>query len=140
MIFNTIRPGKRLLAGVWSAVFLVEVVLKPSMVVGADPVPVVTLQTLFIARCCQEAMRGGGAIGEIQMAGRAAGSVLYVRIGVAAGIGVTAETAPTQQVVCQLQSCFRCIDNRDPGEIAQCFDSAKGLANQIDLILQGKMN
>lgn len=105
MIFNPIRPGKRFLGGVRSSVFGVEIMLKATVIVGAYPVSVVTLQALFIAGGYKEGMRAGCAIGEIQMTGRAPRAVINIGVVVAAGIGMAAQTAPAQQVVGQLQRC-----------------------------------
>lgn len=140
MIFNPVRPGKRLFGGIRSSVFRVEIMFKTTVIVGADPVPVVTLQALFIAGGYKKGMRGGCAIGKIQMTRSAPGAVIDIRVVVAAGIEMAAQTAPTQQVVGQLQRCCRRIDNGDLGKPGKRFLGAKGLADLIDFLGQGKMN
>ena len=140
VIFNTIRPDKWFLGRIWRPVFRIEVMLKTAMIIGTDPVPVMTLQALFVAGSGKEGVSSRLAISKIQMAGRASSAVIDIRIAVTAGIEVTAQTAPAQQVVCQLQRGCRDVNNGYLGESAQWFLGAKGLADLIDLGGQGEVN
>jgi len=62
VVFNAIWPDQRrideLTGEIGRPVFLVEVMFKTAMIVGADPVAVVALQALLIARRCQKGMGG----------------------------------------------------------------------------------
>ena len=140
VILNTIRPGKWLFGGVRSSVFRIEVMLEATVIIGTDPVPVVTLQALFVAGGGKEYMSGRLAIGKIQMTGRASCAVIDIGIGVAAGVRMAAQAAPAQQVICQLQRIIGRVSNGYLGDPVQCFLGTKGLADQIDLTYQGKMN
>ena len=63
VVFNAIWPDRRCIDGltgeIGRSVFFVKVMFKTAVIIGADPVAVVALQALLIARRCQEAMRGG---------------------------------------------------------------------------------
>lgn len=144
MVFNAIWPVQRRIDGltgeIGRPVFLVEVVFKTAVVIGTDPVAVVALQALLVAGRCQEGVGRWRAVVEIEVAGRASDAMAHKRIGIAAGVRMTAQTAPAQQVVRQLQGRFRGFVHGNPGEMSQGFLGAKGLSHQIDLACQGKMN
>ena len=53
---------------------------------------------------------------------------------------MTAQTAPAQQVVRQLQGRFRGVVCGNLGKMSQGFLGAEGLSHQIGFICQSKMN
>ncbi len=144
MVFNPIGANRRFIGGcpgeVGGPVFFVEVMLKTAMIIGTHPVSVVTLQALLVGGGSQESMGDRRAVAKVKVTGRAPGAVPHKGIGIAAGVGMAAQTTPAQEVVRQLQGRFRNLVNGDLGEVVERCQGAKGLSRQIDLAGQGKMN
>ena len=80
-----------------------EVVVEATIIIAADPVGVMTAQTLLIIWRGQEFMRKQFAVLIFKMAGTAAGTMAHLRIFISFIIYMTTQTAPAQEVVSQFQ-------------------------------------
>ncbi len=103
VIFHPVWPLGLTLLGVGGAVIPVIVVFKVAHVIRADKIAVVAMQALAVRRGFAEGMGHRLALGKLQVAGRASGTVAGFRIVIAAVIEVAAQAAASEQVIHQVK-------------------------------------
>ena len=140
MVTDPVRLAPRFVWGrEWGPEVRVEVMLKTAMVVGTYPVPVVTAQALAVRGSGQKPVVRQFAVRKSQMAPPATAPMPGGRIGLTLGVEVAAQTPAAEEIIGQLQGSTRGLLLGDGRERGQGFPSAKGLADQIDLVGPGKV-
>lgn len=123
MVFNTVRAGVGVVVAIRGPEFTGEIPFVATVIVTADPVAEVAVQTLVICGITAELMALQSVVVKGEMAGGAAGAVFCLWVWAALIVEMAAQAASPQEVVGQCEDrgrrfCYRDLCERGQGAVA----------------------